>query len=132
MIAPVFTLLAADPAVTAIIGTNPVRCFPAGNIPQVPIEQQTAQFPCVTWQTVGGMPENIMDDRPPIDHQRIQIDCWATDIGGGFPAAESLANAVQHSLELVGRCVSLNGHDFEPDTRRYRVSFDFSFWTDHG
>ncbi len=130
MIAPVFQLLAADAAVTAIIGTSPVRCYPGGNIPQVSGKDPDALMPCVTWQSIGGMPENMLSDRPVVDRLRIQIDCWAAG-PNGFNAATALSDAVQAALELNGYCVSLNGHDYDSDTKRYRSSFDWSFWVQH-
>ena len=125
MIAPVFPLLSANSAVTDIVGTNPVRVYPAGNIPQSATSDPNANIPCVTWQTISGMPENMLADRPVVDNQRIQIDCWALTFG----QANSLGDAVQAALELNGYCVSINGHDFDSDTKRYRTSFDWSFWT---
>jgi len=59
-IAPVFTLLSNAGAVTAIIGTNPVRCYPAGNIPQALGDDPNVNLPCVTWQTIGGTPNNLL------------------------------------------------------------------------
>lgn len=126
-IAPVFSLLAAAGPVTSIVGTNPVRVYPAGNIPQSTTSDPNVNVPCVTWQTIGGVPENMLSERPVVDNQRIQIDCWAMTFGG----AQTLSDAVQAALELNGYCVSINGHDFDPDTKRYRASFDFSFWVQH-
>lgn len=116
---PVFTILAATSAVTAIVGTNPVRVFPAGDIPQGQL------LPAVAWQGIGGLPYNLLSDRPPADHQRVQIDCWAHEFG----VADNLANEVRYALELSGYLVSLNGSDYDPETKRFRVSFDWNFIT---
>ncbi len=124
---PVFTLLAAAAPVTAIVGTNPVRVFPAGNVPQVSGTDPNANLPCVTWQSIWGQPENMLGERPVVDNLRVQIDCWSTTFGG----AQALADAVQAALELNGYCVSINGHDYDTDTKRYRSSFDWSFWLQH-
>jgi hypothetical protein len=70
-LAPVFSLLASTGAVTAIIGTSPVRCFPAGSIPQAAGTDPNVSLPCVTWQAIGGTPENVLGDRPPSDHVRV-------------------------------------------------------------
>ncbi len=117
---PVFTVLAATSAVTAIVGTNPVRVFPAGDIPQGQL------LPAVTWQGVGGLPYNLLSDRPPADHQRIQIDCWAHEFG----TAENLGDEVRYALEPFGYCIAVNtSTDYDPETKRFRVSFDFNFIT---
>lgn len=127
MIPPVFTLLVASSDVTAIVGTSPSRIYPAGNVPEVTGGDPNANVPCISWQTIAGHPENYMSGRPDVDNQRIQIDCWALT----FTQANALAAAAQAALELSGQCVSLNGHDYEPLTMRYRASFDFSFWVQH-
>lgn len=118
---PIFALLAASPAVTALIGTAPMRLFPSGNIPQAQV------LPAVTWQSVGGLPENQLADRPVVDNMRTQIDCWALD----YPGARALFVAVQAAVELNATVVSLNGDDYDEATKRYRTSFDVSWWVDH-
>jgi hypothetical protein len=124
---PIFTVLAATPAVTAIIGTNPVRCYPAGSIPQVSGLDPNSNLPCVTWQSIGGMPENMLGERPVVDNLRTQIDCWSTSFGG----ADALSSAVQIALEIHGYVVGINGHDYDDTTKRYRASFDWSWWVTH-
>ena len=121
----VYTVLSQTPTVTAIVGTSPCRVFPAGTIPQPSSTDPNAYLPCVTWKGVGGTPENILDGPPPTDHIRLQLDCWATT----FDAADALGTAVREALDPYGYCISLNGNDYEPDTKRYRASFDWHFYT---
>lgn len=125
--APVFSLLAASSAVTAIIGTNPVRCYPCGYIPEATGTDPHQFIPCVTWLQVAGTPENVISEKPPVDNRRIQIDCWSTTYSGAL----ALGDAVRAALESAGNCASLNGDDFDSDVKLYRISFDFSFWTSH-
>lgn len=122
---PVFTLLAAAPAVTAIVGSSPARIYPGGVIPQA------AVMPAIAWLVVSGVPENMLADRTVVDNQRVQIDCWATD----FPAVMALFEAVRTALEGDAYLVAMNDPEgissntqFDPDTRRYRISSDWSFW----
>lgn len=119
MNSPVFPLLAAAPAVTAIVGTAPVRVYGAGSAPQA------APLPHVVWQVISGVPEQVLD-RPGIDNARVQIDCWAATA----TACNGLADAVRAALEDDGRnvMVSDNGDAYDADTQQYRRSFDFSFW----
>jgi hypothetical protein len=121
---PVFSVLSNTSAVTAIVGTSPVRVYPAGNIPQVAGANPNANLPCVSWQSLGGAPLNVLQGAAPANHPRVQIDCWATT----FDAANALGDLVQAALESHGYCVSLNGHDYENETKRYRASFDFNFF----
>ena len=61
MYAPIFALLRAAAGVTSIIGSAPCRAYPFGNAP----DQVTK--PYITWQAVGGSPENYLKDSPNID-----------------------------------------------------------------
>lgn len=61
MYAPIFALLSANAGVTALLGTSPCRAYPFGNAP----DQVTK--PYITWQTIGGNPENYLKDSPNID-----------------------------------------------------------------
>ena len=122
---PVFTLLAAAPAVTALVGTNPVRVFPGGVIPQA------AAMPAISWLVVSGVPENMLGERTVVDNQRVQIDCWALD----FNAVQTLFEAVRTALEANAYLIGINDPEgissdtqFDPDTKRYRMSTDWSFW----
>jgi hypothetical protein len=123
MICPLPALLAADPTTTAIIGTNPVRCYLAGNIPQVQGIDPNANIPCVTWQVVAGTTENLLSDPPPVDYVRVRIVCWAMT----FIQADALGDAVRAALLAGGSDDGLNPDIFEPDTKRYAVTFDFKF-----
>lgn len=125
MMPPIFQLLAASPDVTAIVGTNPVRVY-EDNIPQAATNPD--QFiPCVVWTRVGGHSENVLSERPKVDNGRYQISCWALD----KTTRRALADAVQRALEMSGHCVGYFGTEFEPETKRYRDTRDFSFWMPH-
>lgn len=127
MMPPVFALLSAAAPVTAIIGTAPVRAYPAGVIPQnADGTANNALMPAITWQLVTGIPENYLCQAPTIDRMRVQVDCWALTLS----AADALGNAARTALEdgAANTVVALNGHDYEPDTKRFRVSFDIEIW----
>lgn len=120
MTIPVFTLLnSTSPQITAL-GSNPFRCFPAGMVPQ------DADLPAVTYSLVSGAPENYIAEAAGIDHMIVQLDFWAYSLS----QAQSVADQCRAVLEANGRncLVRFNPDDFEPDTKRFRVSYDFSFW----
>lgn len=126
MMPPVFPLLAAAPDVTALIGTAPVRCYPAV-IPQTSDGQpNNTLLPAVTWLTIVGTPENYIDTPPTIEQSRVQVDAWALTLA----LAQQVFDAARAALEDGGRNVmaSSNGFDYEPETKRFRVSGDFEFW----
>lgn len=109
---PVYRSLVADGAVTALCAT---RIYP-GALPQAVI------LPAVVLTMVSGAPENYLSQAPGIDNLRVQIDVWAAN----EPAANELASKVRANVEQIGHIVSYNGEEFEPQTKRYRYSFDLS------
>lgn len=121
MIPPVFVNVAAHAPATALIGSNPVRCYTFGLGPQK--GSQDYALPYVTFQTISGQPSNYLGQLPDSDSMTVQIDCWAET-----PAsARAVADAVRDALEPVGYVVSWRGESKDPDTKNYRISFDVDF-----
>ncbi len=117
MIPPIFATLNAAAPVTALIGSNPCRCYPFGQAPQGTL------IPYVTWQTISGTPTNKLTQGSFYDTMRAQIDCWAAT----GAASIALAEVVRTALEPVGVCVSLNLNEKDAETGIYRYSMDFEF-----
>lgn len=118
MYPPIFTLLKAAAGVTAIIGTAPCRAYSFGNAPDLVAK------PYMTWQAVGGNPENYLKDAPNIDRYSLQVDCWAlTDT-----EARALALAARDALQGDSYITSWTGESRDPDTKNYRYSFDVDFY----
>lgn len=115
-------LLRASGAVTAIIGNNPMRCYPAG------IASQNGAFgqnvPLVTWFTVFTIPENYVSGAPTMDHVRLQVNAWAVD----FNDALALFNACRVACELSGTWVDVNQDGYDDDVKRYYVLGHLEFW----
>lgn len=117
MVPPVYALLSADAAVTALV--------PASRIRGQGYAGETPVAPYITWQTVSGVPANYIAGRPGIDAFRVQIDIWANDA----TSAKQIATAVRDALELNAHCVSIMGESFEADTKLFRYSYDWAFHT---
>jgi hypothetical protein len=117
--APIFALVAAAPAATALLGTSPVRFFLFGEAPQ------TVTKPYAVWQTVYGSPENKLDGAPDNDRWGVQVDVYADSASG----ARAVAEAIRDAVEPEAYVVSWNGEFREPDTRLYRYSFTTEFLT---
>jgi hypothetical protein len=116
MLPAIRTLLAADPAVTALVGTNPVRVYRHGSAPQGVVR------PYVTWSVAGGAPENGFDGAS-CDDFRVQVDCWSdTDAG-----VESLATAVRDAIEPAAHLVAYVADERDATTQRFRISFAFDW-----
>lgn len=117
MLPPIFAVCAATPAVTALLGTTPVRLFPFGEAPQ------GAAKPYALWQVITGSPENYLADRPDMDGWTLQIDVYA-DTG---VAATNVATAIRHAIETRANVVRYGGTNRDRETRDFHVSFDVSW-----
>ncbi|WP_079755193.1 tail completion protein gp17 [Pseudomonas aeruginosa] len=114
----IFATVAADPGVTSLLGTSPVRFFPFGQA------TQGVQKPYAVWQLVsGGVPYNHLNCRPGGTRYRIQIDVYANTAS----SARSAADAIEHAIELDCHVVSYNGEFRDPETQNYRSSFDVNW-----
>jgi len=121
MTPPIVSLLVASSAVTAIIGANPSRIFPDEAI-------QAATPPYIVWSTTVGSAYILMDAPPPADHVRTTLQIYAMSA----TERDALYEAARAALEANGYLASLNFSGYDPDTKRYTVSFDWNFILQHG
>lgn len=117
MIPPIFSICAASPAVTALIGTDPVRLFPFGLAPPSVVK------PYVTWQKITGSPENYLGSRPDADSWSLQVDVWTLEGNEVEPIVDALADA----LEPVSYITSWGSTRRESDTLLYNYNFTVDF-----
>lgn len=114
MIAPIFKVCAASQAVTALIGESPVRLYPFG------LQDDNVVYPYVVWQNISGSPENYLDKRPDADSYTLQVDVYADTV----VSATSVATALRDAIEPHAYITRLGGQSRDPETKRYRYSFD--------
>lgn len=112
--APIFQIVAADPAATSLLGTLPTRLYPFGEAPA------GVSLPYGVWQLISGSPENYLAGRPDIDGFTLQIDIYAATAS----SARDTAGAIRHAIELDAYVTGYNGEMRDDDTGHYRVSFD--------
>lgn len=117
MFPPIFQVCAAAPAVTALIGSSPVRLYPFGEAPE------GVTLPYVAWQIVGGAPENFINEAPDADTFNIQVDVYAANAESARQVAQAVRDAVQNRAHIVG----LNGEGRDPETRNYRYGFSIDW-----
>ena len=120
MYPPVFTIAAQSPAVTAVLGSHPVRYYPFGKVPQ------NETRPYAVWQVVYGAPDNSLSCVPTEDSYGVQVDAYAKTATDAREVAAALRDAFEESFNHV---VSWNGEFWESATGLYRVSFTAEFWT---
>lgn len=111
---PIFQVAAADPGVTALLGTNPTRLYLFGMAPDTP-----AGTYCV-WQVVNGSPENFLAGRPDAEAYGLQVDVYGTTAA----AARAAGHAIEYAVELSATITSYNGETKDAETGLYRYSFD--------
>ena len=119
MFPPIFKVCAADAGVKAVLGTGPVRLYPFGEAPQ------GVQKPYAVWQTIGGLPENYINQRPDMDRFALQVDVYADTAA----AARNAAKAMRDAIEPHAHITRWGGESRDPETNNYRVSFDVDWWT---
>lgn len=114
MLPPIFNILTAAPAVSAIVGQ---RIYPHGEAPQ------DVSRPYVTWFVVSGVPENVLDGVPDMDRSTVQIDCWHQTSAG----VVQLASAVRNAIEPHAHVTNLFLNQREPETKLYRFALQLDY-----
>lgn len=114
MIAPIFSVCASSPVVTDLLGSNPVRIYPFG------IQDDNVVYPYAVWQNVSGSPENFLNQRPDADMYSLQVDIYADTPDEAIAVAKAMRNAI----EVKANIVRWGSQTRDPDTLRYRYSFD--------
>lgn len=119
---PIFILANASSAVHALLksGNGPLRFYLFGEA-----DQNTAR-PYAVWQTVGGSPENYINQTPDSDDWSTQVDVYADT-----PAAcRAVAFALQSAFEPAAYVTSYNIEGREIDTRLFRFGYTVD-WITH-
>ncbi|GAB2913714.1 DUF3168 domain-containing protein [Paralcaligenes ginsengisoli] len=116
MLPLVFPILNVS-AITALIGSSPVRIYRHGTAPQ------DVAKPYITWFVVADQPYNQLSSSPCGDFDSVQIDAWSesdTEI-------ETLGAAIRMALDAAGLTnhIVIDGRD--PDTKLYRISQEADF-----
>lgn len=114
MYPPLFTLAAADPAVTAQLGTNPVRLFPFGEAPE------DTPAPYAVWQIISGSPENYLGNVPDLDSYTLQIDVY----GDTAQQVREAVRALRDCIEQHAYIVSWRDEGRDTETKDYHIGFD--------
>lgn len=114
MIPRIFQAVASDTDCKLLLGSDPVRFLPFGDA-----DQGTAE-PYAVWQVIGGGPINPITCAPDTDRYYTQIDVYGAESAQVLLAAAALRRA----LEKVCYVAGWRGQSRDPETRRYRVSFD--------
>ncbi|MBD1602248.1 DUF3168 domain-containing protein [Pseudomonas typographi] len=114
MVAPIFKVCAASPAVTALLGESPTRLYPFGEAPE------KVTKPYAVWQVISGSPLNFVNGIPDTDRYGLQVDIYG-DTGA---SVEAVATAIRTAIAKRAYVTAFNVEGKDPDTHSYRKSFD--------
>lgn len=119
---PIFTLAAASPTVVGLLktGAGPLRFWLFGEAPQ------GTPRPYAVWQTVGGSPENYINQRPDADDWSTQVDVYADTPS----ACRQIAFALQEAFEGSAYVTSYNIEGKETETKLFRFGYTVD-WITH-
>ena len=117
MLAPIVAVCKAAPAVTALLGDNPLRLYPHGDAPQ------NVGKPYAVWQVVSGSPTNYLNGQPDTDRYGLQIDVYADTA----TSADAVVTAMR---KVIGRHAYVTGFGVDTrdtETKNYRKGFDVAW-----
>jgi hypothetical protein len=118
---PIRDWIALDPTCEALLRHDGLLRVTLNEVPQDKAGQPF--LPAVVYQVVTGISFKTLGCRPTIDSYRLQLDAYATD----QHTAQAVFEAVRNVLEGYGY-VDQSFTERDPDTRNWRISFDFSSW----
>ena len=119
-------ILAADPGVQAVFGSPP-RIYPE-TIPQF------APMPAALYFLISGQLAGGFETQWAGENEHIQIDVYAeADRDLAWAGMDAIRTALENTDALIAaglsaRCLGANVTDYDAESHRYRISYDWSFW----
>jgi hypothetical protein len=115
---PIYPVLAANPDVTALLGTD-TRFYP-DEAPQGVLK------PYAVYQIISGNPENYLGDAADIDKVSLQIDVYALD----RDESEDIAKVIRAAIEGLCYITAFRSAGKEPETLLYRNILEVDWFED--
>lgn len=81
-------------------------------------------YPAITYQNITEIPHNHLKGASDVENSRLQIDIWAESYG----EVKELFQEVKTSMNGISSLLIGTRHEYEENTKLYRVSADFSVW----
>ncbi len=118
-ILPVVPTLKASAAVTALLGSAPLRVYED-------IAPDNTQLPYAVWQVVSGTPENNLDCPANIDQVSFQIVVYDTD----QRRVQTVRAAIRAALEPHCYVTNIHPSGYETATKLFSRGFDANWYLD--
>lgn len=113
---PTWKLLAANPALIAIVPKLRIFKAHAGDSPATPY---------IVIEEISGAPENYTSDRPGIDNFRATVKVVTLDA----VQSRQIATLVRDTLETEATCHFMEGPLYENETKLMLHLSDWSYWS---
>lgn len=91
------------------------------------IGAQSVRDPHIVYSLVFEAGIDHLSGDPLTRNCRFQFDCWADTKSGSVGLMESARAAIRAS-SMTTVFIGRNPSDYDPETKLYRESFDFSIW----
>jgi hypothetical protein len=118
--APLFAAVKAHAPLTALIGSDPCRCYLFGEADPAPPAR-----PYIVWQTIAGGPENCLAGVDDLDRYALQVDVY----GETAASARQVAGLFRDAIAGKAYVTAFNGEFREAETGLYRVSLSVDWLT---
>ena len=120
-ILPIVPTLKANPSITALLGTSPLKVYED-------IAPHKTPFPYAIWSVVTANPENNLDCAADIDHVSFQIVVYHSN----QERAAEIRAAIRTALEPYCYVTSIHPNHFEriADTNIFGRGFDANWFLD--
>ena len=117
--AKLYTALTGHAGLSALVGT---RVFPV-------ILPQNVTLPAVRYQRITGGQVTAHSGYTGLENPRYQIDAWANT----FDAARAIAKQIRLAMTSATTFTAIvltDFDDYEPEKNLFRISLDFSVWSE--
>lgn len=117
----IFQIIKNNSACTNLLGTSPVRFYPAG------VANKQAPTPYATYNVVVGSPQNYLDKPADMDQKATQIDIFGKD----FNECDVTYAAIRAALEPVANQIYINSFatpDRDSETGLYHARLEVDAW----
>lgn len=120
MYPPVYALLRNSSLVAAFFDS---RIYPHGRAPQ------RVAAPYITWDVLGGTPENTLGEAPLVESYVTRVRIWC-DQPDGAVDVYALGEIVRDCLEVEAHMESVPMTGRDEETLRHYLEMEFRFWVD--
>lgn len=120
MYPPVFTLLTGSSLVAAYFAS---RIYPHGRAPQKVVS------PYITYDVMGGSPENTLGESPLVESYVARVRIWC-DQPDGAVDVYALGEVIRDCLEAEAHMESVPMTGRDEETLSHYLEMEFRFWVD--